>query len=242
MKVAEKAELYYPNIGKRIKAVVLDSVIFAIVVVSIWPFIAGYEFKYNWLKILILLSPFFILEPLLVTTTGGSIGHHVFKIRVRGVSRDRNINIINATIRFLLKTALGTFSLLFILFTKKHQALHDYLVNSIVIFKQHDNFDPRIGLKERVSTEEEGYVYPSKLRRFIVILIYNVPLFFLYGLVLSVSLSDTCLEDDICIGGEDIISFIIVMFWFAGVFCTIYFGFAGKLVGCRRKIKKNGFA
>ena len=57
MKVAEKAELYYPNIGKRIKAVVLDSLIFAIVVVSIWPFIAGYEFKYNWLKILILLSP-----------------------------------------------------------------------------------------------------------------------------------------------------------------------------------------
>ena len=227
-------EILYPNIGKRIKAVIVDYALFIIVLVSIIPFLAKIEIDYIWLKIIILLSPFFILDPLLVSLTGGSIGHHAMKIRIRDVNKDQNINIIFASIRFILKNLLGLLSLILILFTKKHQAFHDLAIKSIVVMKNSDQLDSEGWLKER-SFEEEGYLYPSKVRRLIVIIIYNLIFFIFFVIIFGLLLSEPCIEIDECNQKDEIISSIIGISWFIASIFIIYKGIRARLIGCKRK-------
>lgn len=227
-------EILYPNIGRRIKAVLVDSVLFIIVLVSLIPFLAEIETDQVWLKIAILFSPFLILDPLLVSLTGGSIGHHVFKIRIRDTREDKNINIICALIRFVIKTLFGSLSLILIFFTKKHQALHDLSVKSIVVMKNPENLDNEIVFKER-NFEEKGFIYPSKIRRLIVIIAYNFILFILLSIVGSIFISDPCLESENCNLIEEIGLGIIGFSWLIIALIIIYRGVNAQLIGCKKK-------
>lgn len=232
-------KVLYPNIGRRIKAVLVDSMLFVIVTMTILPFIAKFNFKHTWIKITILLFPYFILDPLLVSFTGGSIGHHAFKIRVRHTIKNQNIGLIFASVRFLMKTILGWFSLIMILFTKKRQAFHDLIVNSIIIMNYPEGIEVEDGLKER-SFEEEGYIYPSKFWRFFVIGIYNFLLYWLFNILLTFFLPEQCVENmerggRICNQLDETLIVIMTFSWIAGVISIIYFGIGAQLFGCRRK-------
>lgn len=54
----------------------------------------------------------FILEPFLVTTTGGTIGHHLIGIKVVNSQTMSTLGIIRATLRFVVKTFVGLISLI----------------------------------------------------------------------------------------------------------------------------------
>ena len=235
--VEPKSEMYYPNIGKRIKAVLIDSILFVIVTITILPVLAQFEFEQAWIKILIILSPYFVLDPLLVSFTGGSVGHHVFKIRVQNAKSNLNVNLLYATFRFIAKTLFGSLSLVFILFTKKHQAFHDLIVNSIVVLKSSRDLNKNEGLKER-TFRETGYIYPSKIRRFLIIVLYNASFFIILSILTYALVSDPCIDNDKCTSKDDIVSLGLGMLWLVAIISSIYFGVRAKLYGCMR-IKNN---
>ncbi len=228
------SEILYPNLGRRIKAVLVDSIIFTILIMTLIPFLAKFEFYNTIIKLLVLFSPFFILEPLMVSLTGGSIGHHVLKIRVRDADRDKNINIFLASLRSVVKLLLGGISLILVLFTKKHQALHDMITNSIVTINDSNPLAEQEGLKER-AFREEGYSYPSIIRRFFIILFYNFALFIFVSIISSFFISEPCVDIDDCNTKEEIYLAILGVFWVIGIILIITKGIRARLFGCRRK-------
>ena len=70
-------------------------------------------------------------EPLLVSLTGGTIGHYLCNMRV--VDDDRgNIGFVKAVARMIIKSLLGWYSFLAMAMTSRHQAVHDLLTRSTV--------------------------------------------------------------------------------------------------------------
>ena len=126
-------QVFYPRQIRRVRAILCDSVLLPIIVFGtlIIGDASGVSHLYG--KVALALVPIFILEPGLVAFTGGTIGHHLFKIRVAKTSGYGNINIVAATVRFVVKMLLGWLSLIFVLTTRKHQAGHDLLARSVVI-------------------------------------------------------------------------------------------------------------
>ena len=163
----------YPRLIRRVQACIIDSFIIVFILVGLFLLVTTFSVEPVWVRIAIVLVPVFFFEPVLVSYTGGTIGHHLLKLKVQDVSNTKNINIFLALIRFILKTLLGTISLIFVLTTRKHQAIHDFLANSIVAYKDPKQVPEYEALVERV-IEEEGYIYPSKLRRIAMIILYNI--------------------------------------------------------------------
>jgi len=171
----------------------------------------------------------------LVSTTGGTLGHHVLGIRVANKNTAKNINIIAAIVRFVVKIVLGLFSIISIFITRQHQAIHDSLVGSIVILKNPQAMKPYEALEER-EVEEHGYSYPSKVRRVIMIILYNLTLLIVLGVVSTLSLSGSCVMYNQCSGSENVIAYSLSILWIIGFVASIILCWKGFLLGCRRKL------
>jgi uncharacterized RDD family membrane protein YckC len=132
--LARQQELRYPRLYRRIQAAIIDSTIFLVILFGAGMILAPIEihggFKFGGVAILL-----FFMEPGLVSITGGTIGHHLRGLRIQRRWDGTNLNIFRATIRFLVKFLLGWLSFLFILQTKKHQAIHDLISGSVVVLK-----------------------------------------------------------------------------------------------------------
>ncbi len=157
----------YPRLLRRVQAVLIDSLIIPIVFIGVMLLVAQFNVENIYIKVSALILPFLILEPGLVAFTGGTIGHHILKIKVRSSKNDANLNIIFAVVRFVVKFILGWLSFVFILTTDKHQAIHDIVSGSIVVNIKSEGLSDKEALKER--TESVGWRYPSAKRRTIVI-------------------------------------------------------------------------
>lgn len=226
--------ILYPRLIRRVQALVIDSVIFLFLIVTLFLLMTTFENSPQWLRVMFVLLPIFILEPGLVSLTGGTIGHHLIKLRVQNADNGRNINIVLATFRFIVKTAFGYLSLISVLTTRKHQAIHDFLVNSVVVFRDVKQIPSHDALPERIF-EEAGYIYPSKIRRVFIILFYNIMLFIVISLIGALLVSDACIENDHCTSTEEVISYIIGFLWFISSMTLLVAGWKARLLGCRRK-------
>ncbi len=217
----------------------IDSVIFTFLIVTLFLLVPFFENAPRWIVVIVILLPIFILEPVLVSLTGGTIGHHLIKIKVQNVHNNRNINIILATLRFIIKSALGWVSLISVLTTRRHQAIHDFLVNSVVVYKDAKKVPTHEALTERVSTEED-YVYPSILRRLVMVVIYNIILFMLLIMLSSLFVSDICIDNDICTTKENLVLSVVNTFWILSFLTLLIAGWKSRLWGCRRKRNGSG--
>lgn len=186
-------------------------------------------------KIVTLVLPAIILDPLLVFVTGGSLGHHLLGIRIVRADGIGKINFFAATARFLVKLTLGWLSFIFVLTTAKHQALHDLLSKSIVIYKNPDSL-PSYEIQLERTASVNSYVYPSKWRRLIVIGLYW--LFFTIATMISsfILLAAKCMEGISCTNSESVISFFLNIVWVLGLGWITVRGSQGRLLGCRRRM------
>ena len=116
----------------------------------------------------------------MVSLTGASIGHHAKQIRIQNATTSKNLSIIRAVIRFIIKSLLGWLSISLIFTTQRHQALHDKVVGSVVVMKKSAQMKGITGVPEQIF-KEEGYLYPSPLRCIAVIFLYTVIIFFTGG-------------------------------------------------------------
>jgi len=79
--------------------------------------------------------------------------------------------------------------MVYMLFSKKHQAIHDHVAKTVVVLSEKRVLkNPEFaeaGEKEQIFDGE--FVYPSSLRRFAFFLIWLVPVFFVFLLVVEIA-------------------------------------------------------
>ena len=227
-------EFGYPRFLRRLQALMIDGVVVGVGAVLTLLLSAKLGLQGGYSAILALLT-IFALEPWLVAFTGGTLGHHFAGIRVANKRNGKNVNIFAAVIRFLAKIVLGTLSLISVFVTKQHQAIHDQLVGSIVVLKNASALPSREVLGERV-VEEEGYEYPSRIRRIAMLLFYNVLSFVALGVISTMSLSEGCAIYGHCSQGERALSGVLSVMWLILFIGTVILCWRAKIFGCRKRV------
>jgi uncharacterized RDD family membrane protein YckC len=126
----------FPPLIKRVQAIIIDIVI----IITVF-FAATYIFNLigdvpTWIRTFVFVFMLFLYDPLLISLTGGTIGHHMLEIKVCRVSNpEKKISIPDAFFRFIIKSLIGWLSFLTISFNNKKRAIHDFAGSSVVISK-----------------------------------------------------------------------------------------------------------
>jgi len=136
----------YPRLIKRIKAALVDFSITTLLLFFCAVILQEWETTPSYLKFFVFLLPIFITEPLLVSLTGGSLGHHLFNIKIKEKAKGKRLSIPKCIIRFLLKVFLGPISTLYVLLTSKHLMFHDIITGSIVDYKSQELPEEKVDL------------------------------------------------------------------------------------------------
>lgn len=228
--------LFYPRLIRRARAFMFDSVLLPVAVFA--SLIAGDAagLSPTWGKVLLIALPIFVLEPLLVALTGGTVGHHLVGLKVTPLSGQGRIGILAATLRFLVKLPLGWLSLMFVLTTRKHQAVHDLVARSIVIHRESAGLPAYDLLAER--QPDPQYRYPPAWRRLLVILAYFIAMSFLLNGVSTPLVGEGCLVAHRCTLGEQLVEAISSLVWLIATGWIVVKGWGGRLHGCRRQAKE----
>ena len=225
----------YPRLLRRIRAVLIDSVLIYIVAILFWllllPILDAFPTP---VRIAYPILVFLALEPCMVAFTGGSPGHHLMGLAITDSRSGSRIGVVRALLRFILRTLLGWLSLLLVLTTKKHQALHDLICRTNAVLVDPGSLPERERFAERV-TEEPGFIYPSKIRRVFVIALYLLLSTIAMAIVSTILVSETCLLGHLCSPMETISIFVINSVWILGIGASIIFGWQARLFGCRRR-------
>ena len=227
--------VYYPRLVKRVRAVLIDSVVVPVIAVA--TLIAGHALGVTEFfgRVLLVAVPVFILEPGLVAFTGGTIGHHLVGLRVRRLSGAGNIDIFAATIRAVVKFALGWLSFIFVLTTERHQAIHDLVAGSIVVHRATTGLPQYDVLSER-KVESEGFVYPSKWRRALVSFGYWIAMTLLL-LTIAGAVATAICPDRLNCPYDRTLGAIFEIIWLVATGAIVVLGWYGRLPGARRRVK-----
>ena len=226
--------LSYPRLIRRVRAILVDSIVLPVVVFGVVMVGSAVGVSDGYAKFALLIVPIFFLEPAMVALTGGTIGHHLLGVRIATLDGQRNINIFAATLRFVVKVLLGWFSMIFILTTKRHQAFHDLLARSVVIHKSPSALPAYEILAERGSNSSE-YSYPSVWRRVLVIFGYWVLSSVVAVIVSGVLVSNDCLAFQFCARWEHLLLLGLNIAWLVSLGIAMVWGWQGRLYGCRRR-------
>ena len=126
----------YPGISDRMKALIGDSLVIAIMLFIANAIInSGDNEVSEGVRKLTFIGIVFLYEPIFVSFFGGTIGHRANGLRVKSfANRDRNIFILMAIIRSAVKYFLGIVSLLTMSSNDENRALHDTLSGSVVLY------------------------------------------------------------------------------------------------------------
>ena len=126
----------FPSLVTRVKAVMVDFIIILIIFSVASVLIDKIGETPTWVRVVIFVFCIYIYDPLLITLAGGTIGHHIMGIRVKKVKQPaKNINMLQASIRLIVKFTLGWLSFLTVTGSKRKRAIHDMASGSIVVYK-----------------------------------------------------------------------------------------------------------
>jgi len=228
--------LRYPRLIKRVRAVLIDSVVVPLAAVA--SFAAGYGLGVTetWARALFVAIPILALEPGLVAWTRGTIGHHIVGIQVTKSDGVSKLNFFVASIRTAVKFILGWFSFIFVLTTSRHQAIHDLVVASVVTHRDVRDLPDFEVLSER-HVESEGFVYPPRWRRALIVVGYCLLITVVLGVVVALGMSESCSMSNRCTKADSLLSLTIEIVWLLGFGAAIVLGWSGRLPGARRKAK-----
>ncbi len=227
----------YPRLLRRVRAFLVDSVVFIILLYA-WMVALPAFGELPFLKIAVLPAAILILEPGLVAFTGGTLGHHLLGLRIRDASQDQHIGFGRAIARAIIRFLLGWLSFVFVLVTRKHQALHDYFTSTVVVLRRPHSVPAYEKFAERAE-DPAAYVYPSKRRRVLMIFIYLILGTVVVGVFHALVVSDACLGSSRCSPRDAILSQLLSALWLAAIGATLVLGWRGLLFGCRRSSRAS---
>ncbi len=126
----------YPFLIQRIEAVFIDLCIYVLLMIIATQIFELFDNPLPRARIITLFSIFFMYDPIMISFCGGTIGHLMIGIRVKQYKLEsKNLFVILAFFRFLVKILLGWLSFLTVSTTKEKRAIHDILSGSVVIQK-----------------------------------------------------------------------------------------------------------
>jgi uncharacterized RDD family membrane protein YckC len=217
----------YVRFTRRVKAVLVDTIIFMIILAAALAVavsfasdniarIVGFTVAATWL----------FYEPLLVSLTGGTIGHYLYNMRVVD-DRGGNVNFLKAVARVLInRCSAGTPSL----------PAYDLLTSSTVEIRDLAKAQPHHFRGRRETISPPGM--PSLVRRSAIIAAYLLSCFVLFSLAMA-SLAPVGLVSRQCIDGEPCSTaefIVLTLLWVAWAGTSIWMGVAGwqsRLLGAR---------
>ncbi len=127
-------DVVYASLQSRIKAVVIDGIIAIALMYSVTEILNYFDDVPSSIRMYLFILLFILYEPILVSLFGSTAGHYFSDIKVKRVNNpNKNLIFPLALLRFILKYLLGWLSLLTVTSSQKRQAIHDSLVNSVVI-------------------------------------------------------------------------------------------------------------
>src|SRR5690242_2381794 len=167
------SQAQYARFYRRLRGMFIDWVLalvmmFGAVLVAIS---VGSEMFSRILAVVVVL--FFVLyEPVLVSRTGGTLGHWYTNLRVVDDRTGGNLSLRTAFIRAGIKAVLGAYSFVIMLATRRNQTLHDLLTHSTVQIRDAAKARRNDFITER--TELSSPTMPSRGRRVAIIAVYLV--------------------------------------------------------------------
>ncbi len=226
--------IVYTRLIKRVRAVLFDGLLMTLLLALLFGLVSLLGIQTRSLKLGIIVLPLVLFEPCLVAFTGGTVGQHWQKIRVTRRDGQCRIHLLAAIIRFIAKLLLGWLSFVTIFASRRHQAIHDFLVGSIVTHKDITALPAYECLTER-RQDQENYIYPAVWRRVLVILLWIVLATIVYILLLLMGISSDCVVVNRCNAIDGLLSAVLNILWLVGVGWLIAIGWNGQLFGCRRR-------
>jgi uncharacterized RDD family membrane protein YckC len=171
-------------------------------------------------------------EPVLVSFTGGTLGHYLANLRVVDERDGGNISFLKACARVVIKGLLGLYSFVILAATRRNQAIHDLLTRSTVQIRDPAKALPGQYITER--SEPANPNMPSVLRRVVVICAYLLAMFIVDVIITFGVLSPRCINNNLCSASERVVSLAAAVALLAMTALIIALGWKGRLVGARR--------
>lgn len=231
--MSEVSENIYPSIPKRIKASLADSVIFLITAVFIMSIYYHIGVETPFIALIVLL-PYLLYEPILVSTRGQTIGHVFLGIQVVDKVSIGRVSFFNALFRFIAKVFLGAVSLAWAFFTNRQQALHDIVSKSVVINSNVslESFKESGLPVNPFGSAGENLKNPSKLRKVLIIVLWwfiaTRTIEFLLSLTYEISCSESSDSGSIFCTA---LTYLFLSNRIVILLITIFLGVKGKLPG-----------
>lgn len=207
----------YPRLLRRIRALLIDTLLLMAILWLWWISLEIMGDIPPQIRLAIPITLLFLIDPVMVSLTGGTPGHHLMGLRVirRTSLQDShispNLNLLQATLRSGLKLTVGIATFLFVLLTRHHQALHDLLARSVVVLKRPEHYPAHEKFPER---HFPTHLQPAPLwRRIGMMCVYNLLVFITLTLITSFVVSPACLERETCSVEDNIWILMISFSW-----------------------------
>ena len=236
----DTSQVLYATLPRRIKASIVDGIVLLTLIILSPLLIASLAGKDTSLNTIALLTPPLLLEPLLISYLGFTLGQYIFGIKVVRLDTGGKCPLISSFARYYTKVILGSLSMVYMLFSKKHQAIHDYIAKTLVILsdKKIERNPHFAQYGEREQNLGDNYSCPSALRRFGFFILWLIPVSILYGIIIEgialLMLPGYTLETEKLPQHIDIIANLIGSIIFIGL---AILASKGYLPGAKRRIK-----
>jgi hypothetical protein len=183
-----------------------------------------------------------LYEPVLVSLTGGTLGHYFTNLRVMDERDQGNVSFLKALARFALKGLLGWYSFIVMTATRRNQTIHDLQTRSTVQIRNPAKARPNDYITERSDFQNPDM--PPRPQRVAIICVYLLLAATVYGLVLAAAratgmLSPACMNNANCSEAGWLLNIAVALIWIAASAACVGLGWRGKLLGARRKCWAN---
>ncbi|WP_157860887.1 MULTISPECIES: RDD family protein [Bradyrhizobium] len=174
-----------------------------------------------------------LYEPVLVSFTGGTVGHHLTNLRVVDDATGGNVGFLKACARLLIKSFLGWYSFVIIAATRRNQAIHDLVTRSTVQIRDPAKARPGQFVTERIE-ETRASLMPARWQRILVTLLYLLLTFFFVTLlaVIAETLLGGCAFHS-CAPVLRVVGLVLDVGLLLAMAGIIALGWKGKLPGAR---------
>ena len=232
----------YARFSRRLQAVLIDTILISLTLVGVLLVAVALESS-NIGRLLgfSLVAALLLYEPLMVSLSGGTVGHLLRNLRVVDNRSRRNVSFPKAVARTVIKSLLGLYSFVSMALTRRYQAVHDLFTNSSVQIRDAARARPYHYYREQPDIAKPGM--PSVARRIVVIGVYLLFGFAVYALVLlglmsTGLLSEACFFDDRCSAGDSTLQWLSGLAWLGVSVSCIIRGWRGRLPGGRVRSQK----
>ena len=222
----------YAHFTRRLLAIVLDVILLTVFIMFVLIMDSMGEQASARVPLIIILVVAALYDPILVSGTGGTVGHHLLNLKVVADRSGGRLSFGRAVVRTILKGVLGLGSFIFMGVTRRHQSLHDLASHSTVQIRDLERAHAAHILTEREVVEPQGV---SRLRRVLVILVYVSSAFLGMSFLGALSVSDTCALGGICSPRENLIFNVVTWSLIGFSAVAVIGGWRGRLPGCREK-------